>query len=326
MSAPRWRAVPAAFGQDPAELWRYVIAMNWVAAVPASTDPAVVHALLRLREDATTTLERVVGAVPLGGEHAVEDFAAVELVAVPSSASGADTTASVIVRGRASVDVFGPGGSRRHESRGIRPWLLADFREVTALSFSVADAAAIAASELPPPGASASVDGDGQWAEQGGAQQGAALSGRRLDLVLGVPDETGEQAGGAQLLPDGLQAAAPHRMRVAGEVFTLDVESYIGRRPRSTPLTHSTARLVTVPSPAQEVSATHALVSQHNGDVVVTDLKSTNGTLVELPDGSQLRLRAMVATVIPPGSRILLGDGVVVELLDPAEDGWARGR
>ncbi|RZU64500.1 FHA domain-containing protein [Microterricola gilva] len=325
MSAPRWRAVPAAFGQDPAALWRYVIAMHWVAAVPASTDPAVVHALLRLREDATTTLERVVGAVPLGGEHAVEDFAAVELVAAPSAASGADTTASVIVRGRASVDVFGPGGSRRHESRGIRPWLLADFREVTALSFTVADVGAIAASELPPPGASASVDGDGQWAEQGGAQQGAALSGRRLDLVLGVPGESGEHAGGARLLPEG-QAAAVHRMRVAGEIFTLDVESYIGRRPRATPLTQSTARLVTVPSPAQEVSATHALVSQHNDDVVVTDLKSTNGTLVELPDGSQLRLRAMVATVIPPGSRILLGDGVVVELLDPAEDGWARGR
>lgn len=323
MSAPRWRAVPPAPGTGPAELWRYVIAMNWVAAVPASTDPAVVHALLRLREDATTTLERVVGAVPLGGDHAVEDFAAVELVAAPSAASGADTTASVIVRGRASVDVFGPGGSRRHESRGIRPWLLADFREVTALSFSVADAGAIAASELPPPGASASVDGDGQWAEQGGAQQGAALTGRRLDLVLGVP---GEQTGGARLLSEGLRATTLHRMRVAGEIFTLEVESYIGRRPRATPLTHSTARLVTVPSPAQEVSATHALVSQHDDDVVVTDLKSTNGTLVELPDGSQLRLRAMVATVIPPGSRVLLGDGVVVELLDPAEDGWARGR
>ncbi|HEY9423479.1 MAG TPA: FHA domain-containing protein [Microterricola sp.] len=325
MSAPRWRAVPATPGSDPAALWRYVIAMNWVVAVPASTDPAVVHALLRLREDATTTLERVVGAVPLGGENAVEDFAAVELVAAPTGASGADTTASVIVRGRASVDVFGPGGSRRHESRGIRPWLLADFREVTALSFSVADAGAIAASELPPPGASASVDGDGQWAEQGGAQQGAALNGRRLDLVLGVPGED-EQAGGAQLLPGGIRPATLHRMLVAGEIFTLDVESYIGRRPRATPLTHSTARLVTVPSPAQEVSATHALVSQHDEDVVVTDLKSTNGTLVELPDGSQLRLRAMVATVIPPGSRILLGDGVVVELLDPAEDGWARAR
>lgn len=322
MSAPRWRAVPAAPGSDPGALWRYVIAMNWVAAVPANTELAVVQALLRLREDATTTLERVVGAIPLGGEHAVEDFAAVELVAAPGLAFG-DTTASVIVRGRASVDVFGPGGSRRHESRGIRPWLLADFREVTALSFSVADAGAIAASELPPPGASASVDGDGQWAEQGGAQQGTALSGQRLDLVLGVPGEAGEQT--AQLLPDG-RAVAPHRMRVAGEIFTLDVESYIGRRPRATPLTHSTARLVTVPSPAQEVSATHALVSQHDGDVVVTDLKSTNGTLVELPDGSQLRLHAMVATVIPPGSRILLGDGVVVELLEPAEDGWARGR
>ncbi|SDS37532.1 FHA domain-containing protein [Microterricola viridarii] len=320
MSSPRWRAVPDVPGVDPSTLWNYVIAQSWVAAVPGSTPEPVLDALLGLRGAAEGTLERVLAVIPLQGENAVEDFAIVELAADidGTAGDGAEGTVSVIVRGSAAVDVFGSGGPRRLTSRGIRPWLLADFREVKALSFSVENARPITAAELPPRGATASVDGDGQWAEQGGAQQGSALHGRRLDLVLGVP-------GDAEEGPAGGEAAAP-RMRIAGEIFVLDVDSYIGRRPRATALGQDTARLITVVSPAQEVSATHILLGPRGEDVVVTDLHSTNGTLVELPDGAQLHLQAGVATVVVPGSRILLGDGVVVELLPHSADGAARWR
>lgn len=321
MSAPRWRAVPPTARADPSTLWNYVIAQSWVAAVPCDTDEAVLGALLELRGSAASTLERVLGVIPLQGERAVEDFAVVELATgVDGTADGGEEgTVSVIVRGRAAVDVFGGGGAQRLDSRGIRPWLLADFREVSALSFTVANARSIAAAELPPPGATASVDGDGQWAEQGGAQQGSALRGRRLDLVLGVP-------GAAEEPVDPGEATAPHRMRVGGETYTLDVDSYVGRRPHGAAPTRNTARLITVSSPAHVVSATHILVGQRGDDVLVTDMRSTNGTLVELPDGTQLHLQAGLATVIPPGSRILLGDGVVVDLLPRAAEGTAQWR
>ncbi len=323
MSAPRWRAVPPAPDADPLTRWHYVIAQSWVAAVPTGTDDAVLDALLELRGAAASTLERVLGVIPLQGGRAVEDFAVVELAADIDGTAGdvVEGTVSVIVRGRAAVDVFSGSGAQRLTSRGIRPWLLADFRGVSALSFSVAGARPISAAELPPPGATASIDGDGQWAEQGGAQQGSALEGRRLDLVLGVPDAAGEE-------PENGDGDGPlvHRMRIAGEVFVLDVDSYIGRRPHAAPLSQNTTRLITVSSPAQEVSATHLLVSQRGDEVVVTDLNSTNGTLVELPDGSQLHLSGGTPTAISPGSRILLGDGVVVDVLPTAGDAAARWR
>lgn len=322
MSAPRWRAVPPAPDAHPSTLWHYVIAQSWVAAVPAGTPEPVLEALLDLRGAAASTLERVLAVIPLQGESAVEDFAVVELAAEidGTAGDGGEGTVSVIVRGRAVVDVFAGSGVQRHSSRGIRPWLLADFREVSALSFSTANARPISAAELPPPGATASIDGDGQWAEQGGAQQGSALSGRRLDLVLGVPD------GAAEGLGSGDDGPLVHRIRIAGETFVLDVDSYIGRRPHAVQLGNNTARLITVSSPAQEVSSTHVLVSQRGEDVIVTDLDSTNGTLVEQPDGSQLHLHGGTATVVPAGSRILLGDGVVIDVLPITADGTARWR
>lgn len=310
MSAPRWRAVPPKLGSDAA-LWRYVVAPDWVVAVPEDAPRAVLAELLALREGAQATLEILVSLLPIAGKYAVQHFAIAEL----SPAVDVDSTSSVtvIVRGAAAVDVFGAHGVRRLDARGIQPWLLSDVRDVTALSFSTTDARSISAAELPPPGATASAEGDGQWAEQGGAKHGSTLSGTRLDLVLGTPfdDEPGA-ASASEVVP-------VHRVRIAEEVFSLDIDSYVGRRPNAAHLTQLPARLVTVLSPAQDVSATHVRLSQDGPDVVVTDLGSTNGTLIELPDGSQLRLLANVATAIVPGSRIVLGEGVVLEVLSSSE-------
>lgn len=314
MSAPRWRAVPPLYGHAS---WRYVVAHDWAAAVPAETDPAVLSALLELRERRGTTLETLVGVLPLSGEHAITDLVLAELRHEPAPAG--TSTVSIIVRGEAAVDVFNAAQSRRLLSRGIQPWLLADFRDVTALSFSEAGARAIRAAELPPPGATASADGDGQWAEQGGAQHGAALRGKRLDLVLGSP-------GGAGDTGEAGRVAEPARFRVsvAGTAFPLDADSYVGRRPNAPHLDGRAARLVTVDSPGHAVSATHVLLSPAGAHALVTDLDSTNGTLVEMPDGSQRRLQAGIALAVPPGARIVLGDGVVIELLAARVEGSKR--
>src|SRR5690606_27516744 len=67
--------------------------------------------------------------------------------------------------------------------------------------------------------------------------------------------------------------AAPYgRIRVGGSVFSLEAPAFVGRHP-STPrvLGAHAVRLVRVPSPNREVSATHASFQQEGSSVVVTD-------------------------------------------------------
>ena len=47
---------------------------------------------------------------------------------------------TAVVRGDAVVDLDSPGGSRRFDARGIRPWLLAEFHDVAALRITGAGA------------------------------------------------------------------------------------------------------------------------------------------------------------------------------------------
>ncbi|HRN29761.1 MAG TPA: FHA domain-containing protein, partial [Terrimesophilobacter sp.] len=71
------------------------------------------------------------------------------------------------------------------------------------------------------------------------------------------------------------------RIRVGASEFSLEAPAFVGRHP-STPrvLGSRAVRLVRVLSPNREVSATHASFKQEGSSVVVTDLGSTNGTVV----------------------------------------------
>ena len=103
------------------------------------------------------------------------------------------------------------------------------------------------------------------------------------------------------------------------EPIALDRPALIGRRP-SLPRVPLVARprLVRVPSPLQEVSGTHLEIRQKGASVVVTDYRSTNGTVVVLPGSRPRRLRPGESSVVTPGSVIDLGDGNRVEIL-PAQ-------
>jgi hypothetical protein len=48
--------------------------------------------------------------------------------------------------------------------------------------------------------------------------------------------------------------------------------------------------------------------------VIVTDLRSTNGTQVRLPGSAPTRLRQGESIVVTPGSTIEIGDGNVIEI------------
>jgi hypothetical protein len=96
----------------------------------------------------------------------------------------------------------------------------------------------------------------------------------------------------------------------------LDVPAFIGRRPILPRVPGVLVpRLVRVPSPLQEVSGTHVEVSQQGTSVVVTDLKSTNGTIVRMPGVPPLKLRQGESVVVLPGTLIDIGDGNVLEIL-----------
>ena len=134
----------------------------------------------------------------------------------------------------------------------------------------------------------------------------------------------------------GEATPARYRIRIGNqEPIVLDAPVFIGRRPSSTrssggrwrPLARSARpvppripsgappRLVRVPSPRSEVSGTHIEVVQQGSSVIVTDLKSTNATVVLVPGAVPLRLRQGESVVVTPGTVVDIGDGNRIEIL-----------
>ncbi|MHB1171955.1 MAG: FHA domain-containing protein, partial [Lacisediminihabitans sp.] len=72
---------------------------------------------------------------------------------------------------------------------------------------------------------------------------------------------------------------------------------------------------VRVPSPLREVSGTHVEVRQEGASVIVTDLRSTNGTVVSIPGAAPLKLRQGESVVVVPGTLVDIGDGNILEIL-----------
>ena len=106
------------------------------------------------------------------------------------------------------------------------------------------------------------------------------------------------------------------RFRIGRTVVWLDAVSYVGRRPSSPRIVHGQMpRLVRVPSPGHEVSSTHIEVRQLGYSVVVTDMRSTNGSVVVEPGGMARKLRQGESVVVSPGTLVDIGDGNVMEIL-----------
>ena len=74
-------------------------------------------------------------------------------------------------------------------------------------------------------------------------------------------------------------------------------------------------RLVRVSSGGHEVSSTHIELRQLGSSVVVTDMRSTNGSVVFPPGGAQRKLRQGESVVVSPGTLVDIGDGNVIEIL-----------
>jgi hypothetical protein len=107
-----------------------------------------------------------------------------------------------------------------------------------------------------------------------------------------------------------------YRFRIGRTVVWLDAVSYVGRRPSSPRIIYGQMpRLVRVPSPRQEVSSTHLEVRQLGASVVLTDMRSTNGSIVFPPGGNPRKLRQGESVVATQGTLVDIGDGNVIEIL-----------
>jgi pSer/pThr/pTyr-binding forkhead associated (FHA) protein len=62
------------------------------------------------------------------------------------------------------------------------------------------------------------------------------------------------------------------------------------------------------------VSSTHLQLEQVGDTVVVTDLRSTNGTFVSSREGLRSRLKPGESIVVLPGARVDIGDGNIIEI------------
>lgn len=125
--------------------------------------------------------------------------------------------------------------------------------------------------------------------------------------------------------PDSVPVAppppAPLRLRLAdGAIVPVDGPVVLGRAPRAPRVPAGPEpRLVALPSPLRELSGSHAELRPAGRSVLVTDLRSTNGTVVTVPGAAPRTLAAGESAVVPPGSLVDLGEGNLLALL-PAEE------
>jgi hypothetical protein len=314
------------------------------------TPAGIVATLTGLVPEPRIDIESLVSLLPLSGEDAVTSF----VVVVPGESTDGDgIPVSAIVRGAVAADVFSVGGSRRFTDRGIRPWLLADFQAVIGLVIGSPLAGVVSPDRLDSgrgfgEGAVAADTLFWSLAEPAHRDEGAAslapaplapapLAPAPLwtsdeDTILRPPQPPEDtviigrrerrnpwlDAGAA---PAPLHNAARYGFRLPdGGELRLDVVYYLGRRPRSPRITDGPLpRLITVASATSAVSGTHLEIRQEGDTVVVTDLNSTNGTIVNSPRGKRQRLGSGQSLTVVPGTTVDIGDGNIIEVL-PTSD------
>jgi hypothetical protein len=94
---------------------------------------------------------------------------------------------------------------------------------------------------------------------------------------------------------------APTRIVLEGPLL-------LGRRPTLDGQSGPVPTLVTVASPDNDLSRNHLRINLDGWHVLVTDLGSTNGTVVELPGEQPERIHPQRPTMITPGTRVTLAD------------------
>ncbi|MBC7550615.1 MAG: FHA domain-containing protein [Cellulomonas sp.] len=137
------------------------------------------------------------------------------------------------------------------------------------------------------------------------------LSSDVVALRRQMPAWVGDAMPGPLAVP-AAQAPAPAKMHLStGLVVTLNRSVLLGRAPQVSRAANSEIpRLVTVASPNQDISRTHAEVRMDGTDVLVTDLHSTNGVILLVAGTGPRRLHPGEPAVVDPGVTVDLGEGI----------------
>ena len=109
-----------------------------------------------------------------------------------------------------------------------------------------------------------------------------------------------------------------YEVRIGDSVFgALEVPVILGRRPRLPRIIQDVSpRLVVVHSPGTLVSGSHLSIRQLGSSLVVTDLRTTNGSLVTVPGSPSRRMRQGESVVVTAGTQVDIGDGIVLYILE----------
>lgn len=324
--------------------WTFIVGPGRLIALPATTPAHLLEALRNLDRPSGAMADDVLALIPLHGDDAV-DRVAVVILGEATDSDGVPM--SVTVRGAVAVDVFSVGGSRRISDAGRAPWFSAEFVSVTGVAIGspgiprahptelgsgqAIGSGAISGSALfwsalfgsappppPPPSSDSDVDDTVLRAPRAAAPTTAERAGPPAeDTVLRAPvaptrhrrEEPASEGASGQLerygfrLPDGTERR-------------LDTVYLLGRRPQSARIgAEADTRLITIGSRTSAVSATHLEIRQDGDSVVVTDVGSTNGTIVLPKRGRRQRLRAGQSVAVRPGTRVDIGDGNIIEVL-----------
>ena len=117
--------------------------------------------------------------------------------------------------------------------------------------------------------------------------------------------------------PAPIPGAQARLLLSTGEEVDVDRPLIIGRAPESRRIfSGEEPRLVTVPSPAHEISSTHLEIRPGvDGRPLVTDLGSTNGTVLVQPGLAPEDLQPGYPVALTAGAIVDLGDGVTIKVV-----------
>jgi len=124
-------------------------------------------------------------------------------------------------------------------------------------------------------------------------------------------------------VPDEPAGAGVAKLMISdGQQVLVDRVILIGRAPEARRFTDTEQpHLVAVPSRLHEISSTHIEVrpgtGADQGTAVVTDMGSTNGTVLVQPGLGPEDLKPGIAVQLVPGAIINLGDGVTIQVTRP---------
>ena len=343
-------------GPGTEAVWAFVVGRGFIVALPAGTASGTILTLAALVLAPHVEAEELVALLPLGGEQAVENFAVIVQQA-PTDADGIPVSVivrgdvAVDVFSVGGSRRFSAGAIRPwlladfHAVTGLtvgspgrtvaapnilesgRPFGLGSvFANTLFWSLATGAESHPASTDLTrsdsEPADDATIMHAGPAAGAHPADADTVLS-RPVGAETVSPDERAAPGHPVDGHPTGEQARLAE-VRFAfrlpnGEEIPLDVPCRLGRRPRPPRIIAAVpTRLIGVVSPNSAVSGTHLEIRQEGESVVVTDLGSTNGTVVVPPLGLRQRLRSGQALTVLPGTTVHIGDGNIIEILPAA--------